>query len=81
MREGIEHLNALDVGSNPTGGTICRCKSVVWERRDSHTSRLDSGHRRQRQGSALLCEREQATLTKNDNASGKLSAVAQGSPR
>ena len=21
MREGIEHLNALDVGSNPTGGT------------------------------------------------------------
>ena len=41
---------------------------------------FDSAPWFQRQGSALLCEREQDTLTKNDNASGKLSVVAQGSP-
>lgn len=36
--------------------------------------------RYQRQGRTLLCEREQDTLTKNDNASGKLSVVAQRKP-
>ena len=50
---------------------ICRCKSVARCRREQNASRLDSGHRHQRQGRTLLCGREQATPTKNDNASGK----------
>lgn len=39
--------------------------------------RFDSVPWFQRQGRALLCGREQATPTKNDNASGKRIGVAQ----